>query len=201
MHDNVQGIRLRAPKATQELLLPYDVKEKLYNQDTVTVETTGEGSFTYGVYLLNYYSQLPGSEGAFKSWAEVLPRIKQYMSVPVQVKTSATAGQWGVAKALNSVVDQFKRPSEYAILGYLADVEFGALGIHGTDIGELRTGGPGVIKPDLTQEWFIRLSEETGTAAIPTFQAANVPTIQVEVTQAHGAEETKNLSFLCAQLN
>jgi len=199
MHDNVQGIRVRLPKENNELLLPYDVKEKLYNQDVLTVEGTGEGAFSYTAYILNYYSQLPGSEGAFKTWAEVQPRIKQYMSVPVQLKTGVTAGNWGVAKALNSVVDQFKRPYEYAILGYLTDNPFGALGIHGTDIGELRCGGPGTVKPDLTQEWFIRLSEETGSAAIPTFQAANVPTIQLEAVQS-AAEATKNLTVLCAQL-
>jgi len=200
MHDNVQGIRLRVPKENNEILLPYDVKEKLYNQDILTVETTGEGAFYQMVCLLNYYSQLPGSEGAFKTWAEVLPRIKQYMSVPVQVKTGAEQGQWGVAKALNSVADQFKRPYEYAILGYLIDTACCAIGIHGTDIGELRCGGPGVVKPDLTQEWFIRLSEETQSAAIPTFQAANVPTIQVEAVQA-AAEATRNITFLCAQLS
>jgi hypothetical protein len=199
MHDNVQGIRVRVPKLNNEILLPYDVAEKLYNQDVLIVEQTGGAGETDAVFYLNYYSQLPGSEGAFRTWSEVQPRIKNYLSVPVQLKTGAVAGQWGVAKALNSVADQFKRPYEYAILGYTNDEPFGALAFHGTDIGELRCGGPAPVKPDLTQEWFIRLSEETNSAAIPTFQAANVPTIQMEAVQA-AAEGTKNITVICAQL-
>lgn len=200
MHDNVQGIRVRVPKENRELLLPYGIKEPLYNQDTITVEGTGEGAFTYGAYLLVRYSVLPGSEGMFRTWAEIQPRIRQVMGVEVSAKTSAVAGQWGGAKALNSSLDQFKRPSEYAILGYLVDVAGGAIAFRGTDIGELRTGGPLEDKPDLTQEWFVRLSEETGQAAIPCFQAANAPTILVEVAQASAAEVTKNVTVLCAQL-
>src|SRR5271157_2320986 len=66
MHDNVQGLRLRIPKLNQRILLPYAVKEELYNQDVLTVETTGGAAETDDLFYLNHYEKLPGSEGNFK---------------------------------------------------------------------------------------------------------------------------------------
>ena len=200
MHDDVNGIRVRVPAANPRILLPYDVAEPLYNQDTLIPECTGGGSETDTVFWLNYYSQLPGSEGAFRSWAEVQPRIMKYMGTELTLTSGATAGDWGESKPINPSPDLFKRPYEYALLGYLVDKECGAVGFHGTDIGEVRCGGPGAVEPDLTGEWFIRLSEETKQAAIPTFQAANVPSILAEV--AHTTAETAiHVTLLCAQLS
>lgn len=199
MHDNVQGIRLRVPKANQRILLPYAVKEELYNQDVLTVETTGGGAETDDLFYLVHYEKLPGSEGNFRSWAEVEPRVIDYMGVEVTLKSGTAENGWGAAKALNSAMDQFKRPSEYAMLGYLLDAECGAVVIHGTDVGELKVGGPGPVEPDLTGEWFIRLSDEIGVPAIPCFQAANVGSILAEI--AHVEEVERHVTFLCARLS
>jgi hypothetical protein len=199
MHDNVQGIRLRVPAANGELLLPYAVKEGLYNQDSLEVEGTGGAGETDTIYYLNHYSQLSGAEGTFRSWAEVEPRVEKYMGVEVPLKTGAVTGEWGVPKAINSAMDQFDRPYEYAILGYIMDVAVGALAFRGTNVGEIRCGGPGVLKPDLTQEWFIRLSEESGMPAIPCFMSGNAGSVLVEACQS-AAEAARNPTVLLAKL-
>lgn len=199
MHDNVQGIRLRVPKLDPRLLLPFAVREPLYNQDTLIVETSGGGAETDTLYYIVSYEKLPGSEGNFKHPEEVLPRIANIMGVELKPKSGAVTGQWGAAVAINSLQDQFKRPHEYAILGYVASLEFGAVAFHGTDIGEVRVGGPGAVEPAWTNEYFIRLSQETGLPAIPCFQAGNVPSILAEVSFS-GAETEFPLTVLCAQL-
>lgn len=200
MHDNVQGIRLRIPKANRRLLLPFAVKEPLYNQDTLIVESSGGGAETDALYYIVSYEKLPGSEGNFKHPEEVFPRILNVSGVELKPKSGATTGQWGVAVALNSLMDQFKRPKEYAILGYVLSAECGAVAFRGTDIGEVRVGGPGAVEPGWTGEYFVRLSQETGLPAIPCFQAGNVPSILCEVSSA-GAETEFPLTVLVAELS
>lgn len=200
MHDNVQGIRVRVPKADARLLLPFAVREPLYNQDTLIVETSGGGGETDNVYYLVSYDKLPGSEGNFKHPAEVMPRIVALMGAELKPKSGATIGNWGAGVALNSNQDQFKRPHEYALLGYLTNLEVGAVAFHGTDIGEVRVGGPGVVEPGWTNEYFIRLSEETGLPCIPCFQAGNVASILCEVNN-NAAESEFLVTALFAQLS
>lgn len=199
MHDNVQGIRFRVPPANQRALLPFGMREPLYSQDTLIPETSGGASETDALYYLVHYSSLPGSEGNFKTWAEIKPRIKKFMGVEVTIHSGATAGQWGAAVALNSSMDQFQRPESYALLGYLIDTATGAVVFRGTNIGELRFGGPGVVEPEYTSEYFVRLSEETQDACIPEFQAANASSILVECSQGP-AESEHHVTAICALL-
>ncbi len=200
MHDNVQGIRVRVPKTDRRLLLPFAAKEPLYNQDTLIVESSGGGAETDTVYYLVSYEHLPGSEGNFKHPSEVFPRILNLAGIELKPKSGAVTGQWGVGVALNSLMDQFKRPHEYAILGYITSADCGAVAFHGTDIGEVRVGGPGTVEPGWTGEYFVRLSEETGLPCIPCFQAGNVASILAEVSSA-GAETEFPLTVLVAELS
>lgn len=200
MHDNVQGIRVRVPAGSIGPLLPYAVKEKLYETDVLSVETSGGTSETDSVFYINHYSRLPGSEGNFKTWAEIQPRILKYMGVEVTCKSGASAGAFGAPVAINSNMDQFEIPAEYAILGYTVDAGCGAVGFRGTGIGELRCGGPGVVAPDITQEWFVKLSEEAGEGAIPVFGSANKGSVLVEV--AHTTASTEfHPTIICALLS
>lgn len=189
MHDNVQGIRVRVPKADPRLLLPFAVKEPLYNQDTLILESSGGGAETDTLCYLVSYEKLPGSEGNLRHPSEIIPRIQHIMGAELTLKSGATAGTFGAGVAINAAQDQFKRPAEYALLGYIVDVECAAVAFHGTDIGEVRIGGPGAVEPAWTGEWFIRLSEETGLPCVPCFQAGNVASILAEVMHTTAATE------------
>lgn len=198
MHDDVQGIRLRVNAKSQQLLMPYGTEERLYSTDTLTVETTGGEAETDCVFALLRYPQLPGSEGQLASWAEIQPNIESYLGVEVAAKTGAV-GKWGTPVALNNSMDLFKRPSKYAILGYQVSAEVGAVVISGTDVGPLRFGGPGMIEPDVTSEWFVRLSEEAKEAAIPVFNSQNIGQINLELG-GQTAEAESKVTFFCAKL-
>lgn len=198
LHDDVQGIRLRAPKALPQLLLPYASKVPLLKTETLTVETSGGGAETDHVFLLNYYNSLPGMEGNLLHWAEVQPQIDNLMGVEVAAKTG-TIGKWGVPVALNSSQDLFRRPSRYAILGYQLSVPVGAVVVSGGGVGELRFGGPGMEEPDVTGEWFIRLGEETGQATIPVFDSQNVGQVNLELGGNTSELESK-VTMICAKL-
>lgn len=198
LHDDVQGIRLRAPEANPQLLLPYASKVPLLKTETLTVETSGGGGETDNVFLLNYYNSLPGMEGNLLHWSEVQPQIDNLMGVEVAAKTGAV-GHWGTPVALNSSQDLFRRPARYAVLGYQLNSVCGSVVLSGGGVGELRFGGPGMIEPDVTAEWFIRLGEETGQATIPVFDSQNVGQVNVELG-GQTAEHESKVTFICAKL-
>jgi len=198
LHDNTQGIRMRAPAASPQLILPYASRVPLLKTETLTVETTGGEAETDNVFLLNYYSSLPGMEGNLLHWAEVQPQIDNLMGVEVAAKTGAV-GHWGTPVPINTSMDLFRRPARYAVLGYQLDKVVGAVALSGGGVGELRFGGPGMIEPDVTAEWFIRLGEETGQGTIPVFDSQNVGQVSVELG-GQTAEAESKITFLCAKL-
>lgn len=198
LHDNTQGIRMRAPVNSQQLILPYATNIPLYKTETLTVETSGGGAETDNVFLLVHYSDLPGQEGNLLHWQEVEPQIDNYMGVEVAAKTGAV-GAWGAGVALNASMDLFRKPARYAILGYQLSVAVGAVTVSGGGVGELLFGGPGMIEPDVTAEWFVRLGQETGQPTIPVFDSQNVG--QVLTKLGGGTAEVESLvTFFCAKL-
>lgn len=199
LHDDVQGIRLRVPPASPQPLLPFHTFEELFQTDTLIVEESGGGAGKVDVAcLLVHYDQIQGSEGNLMTWSEVEPMVEQYMGVEVEPETGAE-GEWGKPVALNASMDLFERPYNYAVLGYNVNKAVAAVALSGTQIGPLRHGGPGVINPDITQEWFIRLSMETGEAAIPVFNAQNVGQINVELAGSE-VKVARAVTFYCAKL-
>lgn len=198
MHDNVQGVRARVQAAITQLLLPYKFREPIPRTETLTIETTGGEAETDCVFTLVHYDDLPGESPKLARPAEVYPNIESYMGVEVAIKTGAV-GHWGTPVALNTSMDLFKKPANYAILGYVCSVQVGAIALQGGDLGNVRIAGPGTLQSDQTGEWFARLSEEAGEAAIPVFNSQNVGQLNVEAGGGTAELETK-VTFLCAKL-
>lgn len=190
MHDDVQGIRARVNRSLPQVLLPYDVAEQLYSTDTLIVETSGGEAETDNVFLLIHYPALPGSEGRLMHDTEVMPNIDAVIGVELSARTGAV-GRWGAPIALNTSMDLFQRPRNYAILGYQLSAACGAIVFSGTDVGPLRHGGPGMEEPDVTSEWFVGLARESKQAAIPVFNSQNVGQVNVELGGQTAEAESK----------
>jgi hypothetical protein len=95
------------------------------------------------------------------------------MGQVVDVAGPATAGDWSAGTVINATNDNLKADTDYAILGYEVNTESLAIGISGTDTGNLRVGGPGPLNPLETRDWFISLSKAQGTPHIPVFNSNN----------------------------
>jgi hypothetical protein len=198
MHDTTNGIRSRVDAATPQPLLPYRTRELMYELDTMTVETTGGAAEVDTQFLLMSYDDIEGSNANIKGWQEIEPMVKKIMGVEVSPKTG-TEGKWGTPVPLNHSEDLFKRPLRYAILGYTVSAAVGAVAVRGVEPGQLRYGGPGIVNPDVTQEWFVRLALETSLPAIPVFSSQNVFNVEVELGGSE-SEVERHVTFICAQL-
>lgn len=198
-HDPNQGIRLQVANANAYLGLPYGIDEQLYPGDTPIVDLTGGAAETDCVYALYGYANLPGVTARYATWSDIQPRIQHISGVQVSPVTSATAGQWGNARAINSDFDNFKAGQDYAILGYVSSVQVGAVAFSGVETGNFKVGGPGATDHVQTRDFFIQLSLNSGRPYIPIFNANNKAAFNVFVNDP-ATSATVNVTVFCAQL-
>lgn len=200
LHDVQQGIRVRTTLAQARPLLPYVSKQRVRPQDALTVEGSGGGAETDVFSFLVYYEtgELPSAR--LISPEEVLARLVNIFGAEVQVTSSATAGQYGGSTALNATFDVFKRSADYAVLGVLSDTAGCTIGLTGPDTGQTRIGLPMTTEPLVGHNWFVWLSRLLEKPLIPVFNAANVPTTNIDCATT-STSATVNFTVVLAELS
>lgn len=199
LHDAVQGIRLRFNANNPDPLMPEYIGQLLQPQDVLTLEMSGGGAETDQFSLLVEYDDLPGAAAQLATWPTIADQIEYIAGVECNLTSGATASQYGGAQALNANFDLLKRNRWYAILGYLTDTAFGTLGLTGADLGNLRVGGPGSIRNELTAGWFVDLAVRENYPRIPVINSANVAGVTVDLATPATATAI-NVTFICALL-
>jgi hypothetical protein len=173
LHDNVQGIRYQLPLASPYNLLGLRPETPLVPQDTLVVESSTAVAAVTVQFLQISYQSLPGSDGNFATYDQIEPRIVDIVTVETTPGNPTAAGQWSAGVALNSTFDLLKANTWYALLGYTSTVQAAAFAIQGPDTGGLKVGGPGILNPLETREWFCWMDEFSREPAIPIINSAN----------------------------
>lgn len=199
MHDNVQGIRLATPAALPINLMPDELQQTLYATDTLTLEIQGGGAEVDAAAFLVYYDGLSDGTAKLASWDQVKPQIRNISGVQVDVAGPTTSGDWSAGTTFTNFTDQFHADTNYAVLGYVLDTASLAVAVQGPDTGNYRAGGPGVVNPLETRDWFISLSKNTGLPAVPIINSQNKAGTRVSVAKV-GAGGTINVTLLLAEL-
>ncbi len=189
LHDNVQGLRFRAVPSETKPLMPWGSSQKLIPQDTLVAEMTGSavaGDIDSFAALL-YYANLSGSDARLISADEVLRRAVELFTWECTITTGAGGGYTG-EQAMTAQFDLSKANTDYALLGYLVDVECCAVRWRGADTANLGVGGPGdELGRDYTGSWFLDLSRYFGLPLVPVFNSANKSAILVDAVQDENA--------------
>lgn len=173
LHDPTQGIRYVVPAALQRNFMPDEAETRLYSQDILTLEVSGGGAETDAAAIAVYYPDLPGSDARLATWEQVMPAIEEYATIEVAVAGPGTAGDWSAGTALNATNDLMKANADYAVLGYQTGTSVLAVGLRGSDVANLRVGGPGPTESIETRDWFVSLSKAHGRPCIPIINQAN----------------------------
>lgn len=197
-HDNVRGISLATSIAEIDPLLAMGHGQKLYAQDTMFLGLSGSntaGDIETGCFL-NYYENLPGIEARLITSQELRERTRSIMGQSNTIATG-TAGNFSGAEAINAEFDNWKANVDYALAGYVVDVDCAAVRWRGSDSGNLGVGGPGNAKNKrLTSRWFVELSDAFNLPLIPVFNAANKSAILIDAAQdENGADVTVTSLF------
>ena len=139
------------------------------------VEQTGSatgGDIESGAMLI-YHADLPGTDARLMTADEVMERMVNLLTVE-NTLALGTAGGYSGEEGIDAEVDLLKTNTDYAILGYLVDVECVTVRWRSADFGNLGVGGPGdELGRDFTRSWFMDLSMKHGLALVPVFNSAN----------------------------
>jgi len=182
LHDNVQGIRTQVVATTPLPLIAHAPLQLLYPQDTLIAEITGSAvaGQIESVILAIYYADLLGVAARFISVDDLWRRGVNVLATEVDLAPGVGGGYTGAA-ALNKTVDVLKANTDYALLGATFSASVGALTIKGADSGNLRQAIPGLSSmPQLTKDWFWRLSTWSLMPLIPIYNSANKAGITLE---------------------
>lgn len=185
MHDNVNGIRLEALASTVAPLIPWQPSQRLVPQDTLVAQLSGSGTASdiETMCMLIYYSNLPGINASLITADELTQRFKALMATE-NTLALGTSGGYSGEEAVNAEQDQFKANTPYALVGYIVSAECAAVRWRGSDIGNLGVGGPGnESKPELTKDWFVKISAMSGLPLIPVFQSENINNVLIDGAQ------------------
>lgn len=201
LHDFFSGIRNRITAAFSmpPIFSPVgdSYAQRLYGQDNLTVELTGGGAELDCAALLIGYEDLGGVAGRFID----IPTLNKIGLNVVTIEVTVTApvtGNFGGAVAINSSIDNLIANTDYAIIGGTTDTRGTAVGVTGVDFGNLRVGFPAEPSVrNLTNNWFIQLSDAFAGAWIPVFNSANKTQTTVDVeTNGSGGTFTINLNLV-----
>lgn len=192
LHDNVQGIRVGTNANIVQPLLDPTFQQPLYPQDTLTVDLSGSvtGGDLETACLLVRYDDLPGQSGRFITPQELKTRGINQVGVENSLATGTGGGYTG-EEAINADFDLLKANTDYALIGYnvspvAGQTDGGAACVRwrGIDTGNLGVGGPATdLLKELTNKWFIWLSERSGYPCIPVFNSANRAGILLDAAQ------------------
>lgn len=199
MHDNNQGIRLQVSSDNARPLLPGGMNQPLYPSDEPTVTVDQTAAATGAVSALYGFSDLNGATPRLSSWADVAPRIAQVSGVQVDLQAVAAIGDYSPGDAINKTYDNFEAGADYALLGYEVSTAVLSIAVQGRDTSNYKVGGPGTLNPDITRNWFVRISEESGRPYIPIIAANNKGSTLVYQTDSSAAA-AQNVSLIMAQL-
>jgi hypothetical protein len=200
MHDNVKGMQYQAAAANAFNLMGDFPRTKLVPQDVLSFSITGGAAETDDAAILISYEDLPGSNGRWASWEQILPRIVELVTNEVSISAAATLGDWSAGTALNATNDLLRANTDYAVLGYVCQNSVCAIALQGPDVGGLKAGGPGNSNVLETREWFKRLDFASDLPFIPIINSANKGgTLAFQCDSAAGAANL--VDFMLAELS
>ena len=182
-HDDVRGIQMVPGESPTHFLLPREIGQVLYPGDALTLEMSGSAAGETDVLALHvYYTDLPGISARLKAWGDISGLVKNIKVLEVDCGAPAAAGAWSDT-VINTTENLLRANEDYAVLGYVVDVNGGVVGLKGTDTGNLRIAGPATTATSDTSDYFVRLSDYTGRPHIPVINASNAGNTFVSVGQ------------------
>jgi hypothetical protein len=205
LHDAVQGLRYRIPAVVMDPLVVPGLNQRLVPQDTLILElntAAGAGVIEQAAMLL-YYKDLPGNSARLIGIPELKARTQNMWTTEISIAPGVAGGYSGQV-AINSLFDNFKANTDYALVGYTVDVRCTAVRFLGPDFSGLGIGGPGLVSGTtgvpgsrwVTQRWFYTLTEELGVPLIPVINSANKFGTLVDVMQDNGGAAVIVTAFL-----
>lgn len=197
MANDVQGLRFRHTSGLNIPLTVRGFKERVFQQDSPSMELSGSGTagdieIAWNLFLYE------GIGGARYATPEFVKKYTKARTTAEATIATGTAGGYSGSVALSSFTQNMKANTLYALTGYsVAGASAGAIRIKGPDTGNYGLGGPAdVNRKDITEGFFIDLSNDLGVGLVPVIDGSNLGVTFVDAAQnENGADPVVTLYF------
>lgn len=177
-HDQVFGIRGSVPAGTTTApanasvrLSGIGIDQPIYPSDVLTVSAIGADNDKVNVTVLAYYQDIPGIDARLITYEDC--KARGWNQVGIKTTLTPGSGNWGTGVALNASDNRLHANTDYAILGFCANLPLSAVGISGIDTGNLRTGGPVLANSEHDENMFVDFARAYNSALIPVINSNN----------------------------
>lgn len=189
-HDTTRGYRVGCPLATGELTMALGNSMRVEAQETIA--SLMAGSVTAGDIeldsLLVYYENFPGIDMRSTTPQSAMSRAEKITTIESSVASVAT-GQYA-EEAITADSDLLQANRDYAVLGMSARTVSHALTLKAPDFGNIRVGVPGMLRPEISQQWFMLQSKAHNLPLVPVFNSGNKGNVLVGFVMNENAAAT-----------
>lgn len=172
-HDTTRGFRTVMPIGAGQLSMALGLS--LAYQAQETIQSTLSGSNVAGDIELDsqliYYADFPGISMRTIS-AQQLETRTNFITTVVSSVAAVATGQYS-EELITADSDLLKANTDYAVLGMSSSLAVHAMTLKGPDLGNVRVGCPGVLRPELTAQFFQIMSRVHNLPLIPVINSGN----------------------------
>lgn len=172
-HDTTRGYRANVPIGVNPALFSFGSRTRVQAQETLQpqIAATAVAGDVENVTYLVRYNNSPGMDANLITPAEMERRLVDYTTI--ENSLASTAGpSYGTPETFIADSDLLKANTDYAILGMTPRTAVHCVYALTPDGGNVRFGCPGMLRQEVTSQWFVLLSRVHGEPLIPVFNSA-----------------------------
>lgn len=173
-HDTTRGFRTNVPIGTNTSVIPIGTQMRVRPQETLalTLAATAVGGDVENLTLLMRYKNLPGINARLITAQSTLSRAEKFTTI--ENSLASTAGpSYGTPETFIQDSDLLQANRDYAILGLTPRTAVHCVYVQTPDGGNVRFGCPGILRQEITSQWFLLLSRIHGEPLVPVFNTGN----------------------------
>lgn len=173
-HDVTRGFRAGTPIGVNPALQPLGMNLELTPQETLAVTIAGSNvaGDVEQMSMLIWYESMPGINFKCLTPEELESKTEKITTIEASITSSAGPGYSG-EEALNSDTDLLINNRDYAVIGMSCRTAVHAMTLRGPDISNVRIAVPGVLRPELSSQYFQVLSRANKLPLIPVINSGN----------------------------
>jgi len=173
-HDTTRGYRAGTAIGVNPAMLAMGVRMKLTAQETIApvIGATAVAGDVEQMSMLIRYADFPGLNARMISPSQL--ENQQAKLTTIENSLASTAGpSYGTPETFVADSDLLLANRDYAILGMSSRTLVHQIYALTPDAGNVRFSCPGVLRQEITSQWFVLLSRAHGEALIPVFNSGN----------------------------
>lgn len=172
-HDTTRGWRVGLSIGAGSLTLPMGAAIEVQPQELLSSTLAGSNvaaDIEQDAFLI-HYEDMPGIDARLITAAQADQRVEKYTTIEASVAAVAT-GQYS-EELINADSDLLLANRDYCVFGITARTASHNLTLRGPDLGNVRVAVPGVLRPEIGNQFFSLISRTHGIAAVPVINSGN----------------------------